>query len=200
LNLINTDLLENEIVFGLNRAYLKDDLPITYQVAVNLRVLYDYGKEIVDENVPTFISPIEELWKDNTYGLWFRPEVMFEGDVTLPIYQGHTVTYCALQLAYFMGFTDVALIGIDHNYPRAEGHATNLPILSEGEDTDHFHPEYFPEGATWETPNLARSEEAYQLAKDYFERDSRRIVNCSVSTKLDVFDKMRLEEWLRDSS
>src|SRR5690606_16197962 len=40
----------------------------------------------------------------------------FARDCSLSVFEGFTVTYVALQLAYHMGFTRVALVGCDHNY------------------------------------------------------------------------------------
>lgn len=199
---LDTSLITDEIVIGLNRIYLKDDLHLSYLVAVNGQVLKDYGTEIVEVPVSaTFISSAYGmsygLWRPHVYGLWFEGRIKFDKDIEYPIYQGHTVTYCAMQIAHYMGIRDVCLLGIDHNYPRAEGHETNKPIESVGLDLDHFDPDYFPAGNIWETPNLPRSEESYGLAKVAFEEDGGRIVNCTPGTKLDVFEKMELEKWLK---
>lgn len=205
INGVDFSKINNEIIMGLNRIYLKeDDINLSYLVAVNGQVLEDYGEEIVEvQTAATFISrntkSSEQLWRPHVYGLGFGSpqDRFFQTNADGLMYQGHTVTYCALQLAYYMGITDVCLLGIDHSYPRAEGLPTNLPIISKGKDTDHFDPDYFKEGVTWETPNLERSEEAYEMAKHAFEADGRRIVNCTSGTKLDVFDKMELNEWIR---
>jgi len=197
LNDVDMSLLEDEIVIGLNRGYLKEDLPLTYLVAVNGQVLNDYGSEIVSvPTMGTFTLPIEPLWRPHVFGLRFQPEIGFYPNVEAPIYQGHTVTFCALQLAYYMGFKEVILIGCDHNFPRAEGHETNKSIISVGDDTDHFDPLYFPAGSTWETPNLARSEEAYALAKAAFEAGDRTIIDATAGGHLQVFDKRSLVEAL----
>ncbi len=199
LNDVNFKLLKDDIIIGMNRGYLKEDMRLTYLVCCNGQVQKDYGEEIID--VPTkatFITAGQErLWQPHVYGMRYDPTVRFCPDFDAPIYQGHTVSFIALQLAYYMGFSKVILIGLDHNYPRAEGHKTNKLIVSVGEDTDHFDPKYFEEGVTWETPNLPRSEEAYQLAKDAFEGAGRAIINASSFSNLEVFDRMDLKEALK---
>ena len=40
----------------------------------------------------------------------------FSTDVTGRVWEGATVTYVALQLAYHLGFSKVILIGVDHNF------------------------------------------------------------------------------------
>ena len=197
LNEVDTKLLTNEIIFGLNRGYLKEGLPITYLVAVNGQVMQDYGEEIVDvPAVATFIPPMPHLLRPHTYGLYFKGDVEFTGNLDAPIYQGHTVTFVAMQIAFYMGFKEVILVGADHDFPRQPGYVTNASIVAEGKDTDHFHPDYFPEGSTWETPNLERSEEAYRLAKYAFEGVGGRIINATAGGELEVFDRMDLNEAL----
>jgi len=209
LNDVDMDLLRGEIVFGLNRGYMKNKLPMTYQVAVNLNVLHQWGEKIVDYHflgdgawdvIPTFIPHgLDEFWHPHVYGLLFGPpeERFFSTDIDRPIYQGHTVSFVALQIAYYMGFSDVIMVGMDHHYPRAEGHPTNTPIESKGPDTDHFHSEYFPVGSTWETPNLGRSEEAYRMALEAYTAAGRQVVNASTFSRCDVFPRVSLEEALR---
>jgi len=190
----------DEIVFALNRGYLKYDMLITYLVCCSGTVLAQYGREISDTATEaTFISRDDALWRPHVFGLLYTPEVCFRGDASGALYQGHSVAYIAAQLAYYMGFVDVAIVGMDHYYPRAEGGGTNCLVVSESEDIDHFDPEYFGPGARWEPPNLPRVEEAFALARQAFEVDGRRLVNCSTRTRMpeSVLPRMSLGEWKR---
>lgn len=200
LNNIDMSLLKNEIVIGLNRGYLKEDMPITYLVSCNGQVLKDYGEEIVSQPTKaTFITQgLEKLWRPHIYGMKYKGTEEFTGDFDDHIWQGHTVTFVALQLAFYMGFSEVILIGLDHNYPRADGHETNKPIKSTGKDIDHFHPGYFGEGQTWETPNLEKSKKAYVLAREAFKAAGRTIVNASTKSRLRVFKRVDLKEVLKN--
>ena len=70
----------------------------------------------------------------------------FSIDATRKVYVGGSVTYIALQLAYHMGFSEVYMIGFDHNYiiPKdAEITNNDVSILSTPDDPNHFHPDYF---------------------------------------------------------
>ena len=44
----------------------------------------------------------------------------FAKDCRMSLFQGHTVTYTAMQLAYHMGFKEVGLIGCDHYFDAAK--------------------------------------------------------------------------------
>lgn len=188
LNEIDMSLLKNETVISLNRGYLKKDLPITYLVVVNKNVETQWEDELRRAGAKAIFS---NSVKDS-YHLSFTPDVpSFQGNITKPIWQGHTVTYVALQIAYYMGFTKVGLIGCDHNYPYMDRKLV-------GNDINHFDPNYFPEGAKWDLPNLKRTELAYELARKAFSKDNRKIYNCSTFTKLNVFSKLPLEEFLKE--
>jgi hypothetical protein len=104
------------------------------------------------------------------------------------IWEGATVTYVAMQLAYFMGFTTVILIGVDHSF-KTQGPAHRL-VVSEGADENHFHPEYFGKGVRWQLPDLETSERAYMKARAAFEADGRKVLDATVGGKLTVFEKI----------
>lgn len=186
LNDIDMSLLKDEDVFCLNRGYLKEGLPTTYLVVVNRNVENQWKNEILAVETKKKFS----YSLPGTDRLFFTPDVpSFQPDHRKPMWQGHTVTYVALQIAYSLGYKNVGLIGCDHNYPHMDRRLV-------GVDINHFDPNYFPEGAKWDLPNLPRTELAYKLAKDYYEIHGRNIYNCSTQTKLEVFPRLALKEFL----
>jgi hypothetical protein len=104
---------------------------------------------------------------------------------------GGTVTYVCMQLAYYMGFEEVYLVGMDHSYTKP-GHvvAQGNDWTSHGDDPNHFHPDYFGKGYRWHDPRSDRMERAYRAARKAFEADGRRIYNASVGGKLEAFDRV----------
>lgn len=98
------------------------------------------------------------------------------------------MTFLALQVAYYMGFQQVVLIGVDHNF--VDKGTPNRAVTRTAEtDENHFHPDYFPKGSRWQLPDLLRSEEAYRLALEAYQADGREIVDATVGGALEVFDK-----------
>ncbi len=187
--------------FGLNRINLMEDFEPYYHVAVNPLVLEQFGEEIVTAfkgKVRRFF--LRQDWRPP--GLAQRPAVIpvrsvgnakFYVDPRAGLYEGFTVTFVAMQIAYWMGFKTVLLVGVDHSY-ESDGAPNEETIMEE--DPNHFSPEYF-KGAKWNNPDLEKSEQAYRLAKEAFEENDRRIVNLTKGTKLDVFEREELEKWLR---
>src|SRR5262249_54292447 len=109
-------------------------------------------------------------------------------DVSHPISSGGTVTFVSLQLAYFMGFREVIVIGLDHSFAE-KGIPNSTEVRQSEKDQSHCHPDYFPKGTKWQLPDLYRSEFAYALAREAFERDGRNIIDATIGGRCEVFRK-----------
>jgi len=102
------------------------------------------------------------------------------------------VTYVAMQIAFYMGFHQVILIGVDHSFStKGQPHAV---VVTETKDPNHFDEQYFGKGFRWQLPDLDGSELAYRIAKYQFERYGREIVDATISGKLDVFKKVAYKD------
>jgi len=119
----------------------------------------------------------------------------FAQDCSVSIFQGYTVTYVALQIAFHMGFSRVALVGCDHSF--ATKGPANKTVESGDSDPDHFDPKYFSGGDKWQLPDLFESEMAYYKAKTEYEIAGREIVNCTDGGKLEIFTRASLESFLQ---
>ena len=92
-----------------------------------------------------------------------------------------------------MGFSEIYLIGFDHNYKipdDAKKNNRSNEILSQSDDHNHFHPDYFGKGYRWHDPQVDRMEKAYRKAKEAFEMDGRVIFNATIGGKLEVFKRV----------
>jgi len=197
-SLKNTDLtlLKNEFTFGLNRIYMnfeKMGFETTYHVVVNELVVEQCAKEIAALSMPKFIGwHCRDLvdFSDNTQFLWTRSGLRswFFTDLTEGCWEGSTVTMVAIQLAYYMGFREVVLVGIDHSY-KFEGNP-HAAVVSTGEDPNHFDANYFGKGFKWHLPDLEGSELSYRVAKHVYAQSGRRIIDATVGGKLQVFPKV----------
>lgn len=196
-SLARTDVskLRYEITFGLNRVYLafpKWGFTTTFLVSVNDLVIQQCAADL--QRLP--------IWKFFTWRArrWIRPDERtvflfttymgpkFATDARGRLWEGATVTYVALQLAYHMGFDEVILIGVDHNF-KTQG-PPNQEVISQGEDPNHFLPNYFGPGFRWQLPDLTTSERAYRMARRAFEHAGRRVLDATIGGKLQVFPKV----------
>jgi len=194
-------LLSNEITFGLNRIYLNfttNDFRPCYYVAVNELVISQFYKEIQQLSMPKFINwNCHKLFPKNyRETIFIKPKLVledyFEPDVTRPFVFGGTVTFTTLQLAFYMGFSEVVIIGLDHKYTE-KGTPNEKEIRKYEQDTSHFNPDYFPKGIKWQLPDLIRSEIDFSLARKFYENANRRIIDATVDGCCPVFEKVPYE-------
>ncbi len=189
-------LLKDEVTFGLNRIYLlfpELGFKTSCLVSVNDLVLEQCAEEIKALEMPKFITWRARRWLSNDPHTVFMDTDYtglenFSADAAGRVFEGFTVTYVALQLAFHMGFDEVILIGVDHNFT-TRGPA-NATVVSMGDDPNHFTPNYFGKGFKWQLPDLEGSERAYRLAKEAYEKAGRRVVDATVGGKLTVFPKV----------
>lgn len=180
--------------FGTNRIYLLPNFVCDFYVSVNPLVIQQSVKEINEYPAKAkFIAEIEASSITGSYPLVSSPVRMFSFNPAAYIFEGHTVTFACLQLAFFMGFETVLLVGVDHTYKMDS--TPNSETTWEGKDPNHFDPHYFT-GARWNNPDLHNSEIAYELAKKAFEDNGRRIINLGPASVLNVFEKGSIDEWI----
>lgn len=194
LNDMDLAFLKRELVIGLNKIYLGlTDFGFypRYYVAVNRKVIEQSVAEIRALNCVKIIGdrgsdlvPEDAL----TYHVATRqPKARFCKDPESEgFHEGWTVTYVALQFAYFLGFSEVVIIGMDHRFEYCG--RPNESVYMRGPDKNHFSDTYFS-GQAWDNPDLERSEESYRIARQAFEADGRRIIDATVDGACKVFEK-----------
>jgi len=203
LNKMDLSFLENEICFGMNRIFLIYDkwrFRPSYYVSVNPLVIEQSTKEISSLPMPRFLSHKGIEFFEEPGDIMFiaeHPEWEFSATPYSGLHEGWTVTFVAMQLAYFMGFSEVVLIGVDHHFVTPGD--PNKEVVSQGDDPNHFHPDYFGKGMRWHLPDLERSEHSYHLAKSAFESTDRIIVDATYDGKLTVFPKVDYREYFSAS-
>jgi hypothetical protein len=203
LNLVDFDELSkaNVFCFGLNKINLifdKTSFRPSVIVAVNFHVVSQNAEFYNSTHIPLFIDHrCRRLinFRRNMHFLHAVPQMRkFARDCSISVAEGATVTFVAMQLAFHMGFTKVALVGCDHSFSHT-GKANKI-VISRSNDPDHFDSRYFANGVKWQLPDLLASELQYDTAKDTFKMFDREIVNCTVGGHLEVFRRMPLEQFL----
>ena len=120
----------------------------------------------------------------------------FQYDLTRPMVVGATVTFVALQLAYYMGFQQVCLVGLDHNY-KEKGIPSKTETRRPEQDESHFHRGYFPQGYKWQLPDLLRSELEFSITREAYEADGREVLDATIGGKCQIFKKVDYQDLFR---
>jgi len=114
--------------------------------------------------------------------------ISFSFDCSKKLCAGETVTYNAIQMAVYMGFTEIYLIGVDHSYSHmlnAKGKVVVDPSIKD----------YFGNVKT-ETYNIQNgiiSTKAYAEAKKICEARNILIRNATRGGKLKIFERVSFD-------
>lgn len=215
LNKMNLDRLKDESVWGMNRCSLLFDRiswrPAFY-TAVDTRVVPDNSKEInqlIKELPKTlFFFPVDFcLCKvlfsaPNTY--WYNEIAFDDGDLPDGYFSASvpdfvrattTVTAAAMQIAVFLGFNPIYLIGCDTDYRvpdsvQYEDEDLNLIVGTSNDDVSHFDPAYFGTGKKYHQPRPERMIFGYEQARKVCDRLGVKILNATTGGKLEVFPRV----------
>jgi hypothetical protein len=194
LKKINFDLLKDEITIGMNRIYLmekENGFKPNYLICIDLDHLEQSQDEYDNITVPCFYN-----WetrgrfskKDNQNFLLHRMTPNFYENLKKGVGCTSSVVYVTIQLAYYMGCTEVYLIGKDHFYKINAKSSTD--IKSDGKEDNHFIKGYLKPGMTWASPDYKSEEYTYSIAKEYFDKNNRVIKDATIGGKLQVFPKV----------
>lgn len=119
--------------------------------------------------------------------------VRFSDNPSHYIAAGETVTYTAIQLAVYMGFKEIYLLGVDHNYSKKMNSKGQLTVDSSIKD-------YFGnlETRNYVVQNYETSTNAYRKAKKYCDRHGIIIKNLTRGGLLEVFGRDQLESIIKN--
>ena len=118
--------------------------------------------------------------------------IFFSERPDLYVSEGYTVTYTALQLAIWMGFSEIYLVGIDHTYTHVADEDGNVFIADgvidhcyEDAEGTHVNPQ-FRDGAEF----------AYRLALSEAVKRNIKIANATRGGTLEIFDRVNINSVL----
>jgi hypothetical protein len=199
LNSTPLDKFERKyITFGSNRIF---DLPFTpiYYCIVDELMLKDCVP-LPSDFKPVDMFLLAEACVHNNNPIYPINVSGFSPNPANFVVLGGTVTYVMLQLAFFMDFKTVLLVGVDHNYPKSGKLEQGLYFVAGKDDPDHFKTKdgspYFRKGKQYSAPALQSTTESYKVARTFYEKFGKRIVNLTPGTKLDVFEKGTFDQWI----
>lgn len=234
LNKMDLNKLEGEIVFGCNSIFLLYDRinwRPTYYTCVDSRVLPDRASEIdkmlldnpdIEAFFPTEVREYTGDFKKTLVrtiipsgnGRNFTNELrqshdnlptsMFSVDANKGLVQPFTVAITMLQLAVYMGFEEIYLIGCDTSYvvPKevekegmtSKGELGLALTSTEDNDPNHFDPTYFGKGRKWHDPQTDKMIEHYGFAKTVANDLNINILNATVGGNLEVFERVIFDD------
>jgi len=210
------DVLINEKTFAMNHIYKvfdKTGWRPTYYVAEDENMIMQW--RTIDKNISgckflNFSPCLNEINKREAfhienvnyfslmYTTYERPAEYKKftfGEYPDIFFCGGSSTYSCLQLAVFMGFKEIYLIGIDHEYSTMLKNSGE--VVSSKKQQDHVVSEYHNESLMegYKSRGLFALHidvvtEAYKTARDYAESHGIKIYNATRGGKLEIFERV----------
>ncbi|MCI7264084.1 MAG: DUF115 domain-containing protein [Eubacterium coprostanoligenes] len=216
LTISDLEKLKNETTFACNRIYglydrtlwrptyycsqdlevlaqIKNDLPYALSNCYHSFLPYKFAKNInniINEqnNLSLFYSPYISVYSDT--GVYPEGLMPFSDDISNSIYDGLSITYAMIQIAVYMGYKEIYLLGIDHNYSLKNGIVDLQKSYAEGIKPIDM--------STQNPPELQLCEISFREAKKYCKANGITIKNATRGGKLEIFDRISLEEILQN--
>jgi len=216
LNKHDLSLLKDEYSIAVNGIFYKtksDGYKPTFYVVEDRHVMQDNIEEINLFDVEYKFFPVDykNLIKNKKNVKFFRMDKgyynstspyfsipRFSCDANHKLFCGQSVTMINLQLASYLGFSEVYLIGMDHSYViPVDATVDGEEIISNSDDPNHFHPDYFGKGKKWHDPHLDRVERTYSYIKLVYESQGKVLKNATVGGSLEVFERIDYDSLFR---
>ena len=199
------DLLKGEESFAFNRInfmFDKTDWRPTYYMCVDADVLEMNTDDICNLDLPCILlgrklkNDLDDRfhiicdYAPFTVNKWNYSKPFVSEDVSKYFCSCYTVTFDALQLAIYMGYTEIYLLGVDHNYSvkvDSRGHVTR-----DGSVKDYFEGLYKTDITMM---NYEATTAAFQAVQDYCEKTKRaKVYNATRGGKLEVFPRVNFDD------
>jgi hypothetical protein len=204
LQLKDVDRLKGEYTFGVNSCltmYDKTDWRANYYGIVDSNAVSIMGERLKSEEIPVFFySDVDAVYdgkngipfpKDDSANImtdtfWKRlfpkkfPETDFSDDITKVVYTGKSVVYAMLQIAAYMGFSEIYLIGVDCNYAQPKMYSDNVT--------------YVDFKTKWDQARLQKQGNQmlpqYEIARKYADAHGFKIYNATRGGQLEAFERV----------
>lgn len=207
LNSVDLTKLEGQKVMGVNGTALISGLELDYFVSVSNFFWKSHEDELKALKCRRFIPHfLREYLESESPTVWLNTIAdseystlnvekpwKFSLEPQRHIFLGGTVIFVCLQILYYLGYEEVIVLGLDHDYG-----IDRDAITKEGKFVDsdklsaHFTKDYYRKGEQVHI-DIHGMERAYELAQEAFEADGRRILNASPGTKLETFKKVEFD-------
>lgn len=195
--------LKGEVTFASNKIYKifnKTTWRPTFYMVVDSIVLEENVKDInlVEANTKFTLNCYKHLFKGDIYfnnNLYLNKRGSFSTNIMESLYSSGTVSYHLLQIAHYMGFSEVYLIGHDYNFRGAISRTKDLSFLNKmGNSEIYFSNDYIRENEKKAGQAPVEMYDGMTKARIVFEDSGRKIYNATRATYLDAFELCNFDD------
>ena len=201
-----------EITFAMNRIYKMFDQtkwrPTCY-VCEDELIAQSQQAEINAIQAKEKFLPAELKWYHNVHiknSLWFhinyndekRYPYSFSTDIAHQVDCRGTVTFTCMEFAAYMGFSEIYLLGVDHNYQVTIDIDGNVVVDPSAKD--YFCDGYDSDIKDKVVHDMGNNTRAYLDAKEYCLQSGKcSIYNATRGGKLEVFERVDFDSLIKSA-
>lgn len=201
LTIEDLEKLKGEYTFAMNsikRLYDKTDWRPTF-FGIQDRFVYKAMEDVIlrtnkEEQISLISDDLTKLYDvpenfvvfpyDGCYhsfeGEKNKPNAKFTDNAQVIVYDGYSITYSLIQIAVYMGFEEIYLLGCDCSWGKGKDH-----IIESGHIDKYAN------------LNPIKQRTAYKCALDYSKEHNFKIYNATRGGELDTFERVDLDKVLK---
>ena len=199
LTIDDLEKLKNEYTFGVNsiiKLFDKTDFrPDFYgiqdrdvygamqDIIISTEFKIAFYADIIEKyyNVPSNFIPFPYNGEYHLYnGKLGEYNSKFSDNAYKIVYDGYSITYSLIEIAVYMGFKEIYLVGCDCSYPKgSKNHVVESGFIDKNANS-----------------NPIRMRVGYQCAKEYADSHGIKIYNATRGGELETFERVDLDEIL----
>ena len=195
-----------EVTFAFNRVYnIFDQTPWrpTFYISQDEKMLAGCVDVVDQLELENKLVPVQLKWyydiriHDAVYFNmnWQQKEnpldFEFSDEIAKEIFCASTGMYTAAQLAAYMGFTEIDLIGVDHHFRTSVNNKGEIVI--DDKVKDYFTDKYNEDKDKLYIPNTEKSTLTYVAMKRHCDQRGIRVYNATRGGKLEVFPRVEFD-------
>ena len=201
---LDTLMKNNEVTFGMNRIYKifsETEWRPTYYCCEDVLIIKEKQEEINAIQAKTKFIPVNLKWYedvkvDGASYFWLNYDRekdflhSFSTDISKQIDCRGTVTFSCMQIAAYMGFRKIYLIGVDHNYSKIIDVSGN--VVEDKNAGDYFCKDYDEDIKDVAVHDMRQSTLAYRDARRFADESIGRVTiyNATRGGKLEEFERV----------
>ena len=209
-----TTLCEHhEITFAFNRIYnIFDETPWRpdFYISQDEKMLSGCMDIVKSLELPVKLIPIQLKWY---YGIdipgaqYFNimgqetevPSAFrFSDELDHEIFNASTVMYTAAQMAAYMGFKEIYMIGVDHHFQISQNNKGEIVV--DNSVKDYFSDQYNADKEKLYIPNTEKSTLTYLAMKQQCSQRGIQVYNATRGGKLEVFPRVDFDSLFQNKS
>jgi hypothetical protein len=192
-----------EITFGFNRIYNIFDQTQwrpTFYISQDEKMLGGCTDIVNKMDMGVKLIPVELKWWHDIHidhALYFHiipqdaedpRDFGFSDDIAKGIFNSSTCMYTAAQIAAYMGFSEIYLLGVDHSFRISQNNAGQIVV--DNSVKDYFSEKYNQDKENLYIPNTEKSTLTYVAMKSHCDKRGIHVYNATRGGKLEVFPRI----------